>query len=130
MFVNLSSNAAGFSADRPQGENKAGCPYSPFSVYSILEHDGDYAAAASKLNEEGFGDPLPENDTFLTKKEKRQKAHAKFKGLDLHPRSPPPYAHTNRRRRGDNHHRSQRPKPRDPYSAAMVYAYPRGGRED
>lgn len=30
--------------------------YSPFSVFALLEHDGDFAAAASALRKHGFGD--------------------------------------------------------------------------
>ncbi|RMD85726.1 MAG: DUF3987 domain-containing protein, partial [Candidatus Dadabacteria bacterium] len=30
--------------------------YSPFAVYALLEHGGDYAAAASALRAEGYGD--------------------------------------------------------------------------
>jgi hypothetical protein len=30
--------------------------YSPFAIYALLEHGGDYAAAASALRSEGFGD--------------------------------------------------------------------------
>lgn len=33
--------------------------YSPFAVYTLLECNGDYAAAAAALAKEGYGDPLP-----------------------------------------------------------------------
>lgn len=38
----------------PFEEEKA---YSPFAVYTLLEHNGDYAAAASELYKQGYGDP-------------------------------------------------------------------------
>ena len=31
--------------------------YSPFAVYSLLEHNGDFAAAARALSEQGYGEP-------------------------------------------------------------------------
>jgi len=46
LFV-FSSNAAPFEVDRG---------YSPFVVYSLLEHGGDFAAAAAALRESGYGD--------------------------------------------------------------------------
>src|SRR5690606_9128025 len=45
LFV-FSSNAVPFEPDRA---------YSPFSVYTLLEHAGDFAAAAAALRNEGFG---------------------------------------------------------------------------
>jgi len=45
-FYAFSSNAAPFEP------NKA---YSPFGVYALLEHNGDFAAAAGALRAEGFG---------------------------------------------------------------------------
>ena len=45
LFV-FSSNAVPFEPDRA---------YSPFSVYTLLEHSGDFAAAAAALRNEGFG---------------------------------------------------------------------------
>ncbi len=47
IFCVFSSNAAPFEPDRA---------YGPFSVYALLEHGGDYSAAASALRVEGFGD--------------------------------------------------------------------------
>lgn len=35
-------------------------PYSKFGAYALLEHGGDYAAAASKLRTAGYGDPMPQ----------------------------------------------------------------------
>ena len=42
----FSSNAAPFEPNSP---------YSPFAVYSLLEHGGDYSAATHQLASEGFG---------------------------------------------------------------------------
>ena len=52
VFYVFSSNAQPFE----QGKG-----YSPFSVYAMLEHNGDYSAAASKLHSIGYG-TLPGND--------------------------------------------------------------------
>jgi len=49
VFYVFSSSAAPFEPNRP---------YSPFAVYALLEHNGDYAAAASALRTEGFGQKL------------------------------------------------------------------------
>lgn len=35
-------------------------PYSKFAAYTLLEHAGDYAAAAKALSAAGYGDPIPE----------------------------------------------------------------------
>jgi hypothetical protein len=43
----FSSNASPFEADRG---------YSPFAVYALLEHRGDFSLAAAALRKEGFGD--------------------------------------------------------------------------
>jgi hypothetical protein len=37
--------------------------YSPFAVYALLEHDGDFAAAARDLAGKGYGNPLPPRTT-------------------------------------------------------------------
>ncbi len=42
-----------FSQNAPPFE--AGKAYSPFAVYTLLEHAGDYSAAASELNKQGYG---------------------------------------------------------------------------
>ncbi len=47
VFYVFSSNAAPFEPNRA---------YSPFAVYALLEHAGDYAAAAKELRQLGFGD--------------------------------------------------------------------------
>jgi len=49
MFV-FTSSAKGFEEDKP---------YNPFAIYAILEHDGDYKAAASALAAQGYGEPDP-----------------------------------------------------------------------
>ncbi len=46
VFYVFSSNAAPFEPGRG---------YSPFAVYALLEHGGDFAAAATALRAEGFG---------------------------------------------------------------------------
>jgi hypothetical protein len=46
VFYVFSSSAAPFEPNRP---------YSPFGVYALLEHGGDFVAAASALRAEGFG---------------------------------------------------------------------------
>lgn len=46
VFYVFSSNAVPFEAHKG---------YSPFAVYSTLEHGGDFAAAASALSQQGFG---------------------------------------------------------------------------
>lgn len=43
----FSSNAAPFEPDRA---------YAPFTVYALLEHGGDFAAAAAALRVQGYGD--------------------------------------------------------------------------
>ena len=47
VFFNFSSNAPPFEAHTG---------YSPFAVYTLLEHHGDFAAAASALSLEGYGE--------------------------------------------------------------------------
>ncbi len=44
----FSTNAAPFEAEKG---------YSPFAVYALLEHNGDFTAAASALRAEGYGAP-------------------------------------------------------------------------
>ena len=51
-FYVFSANAAPFEANRA---------YSPFSVYTLLTHNGDYEAAARSLREAGYGDD-PDSD--------------------------------------------------------------------
>lgn len=45
----FSSNAHPFEADRA---------YSPFSVFALLEHDGDFGAAALGLRQQGYGNGI------------------------------------------------------------------------
>ncbi len=47
VFYVFSSNAAPFEPHKS---------YSPFAVYTWLEHNGDFAVAAAKLRERGFGE--------------------------------------------------------------------------
>lgn len=46
MFYCFTSSASPFEMNRG---------YSPFAVYAMLQHDGDYSAAASALRSEGYG---------------------------------------------------------------------------
>ncbi len=50
VFYVFSSNAAPFEPNRA---------YSPFATYALLEHAGDFAAAATELRRLDFGEPLP-----------------------------------------------------------------------
>lgn len=50
VFYVFSSNAEPFEAHKG---------YSPFATYAMLEHGGDFAAAANALRTQGFGEPLP-----------------------------------------------------------------------
>ena len=47
VFYNFTSNGFPFESDKA---------YSPFGVYTLLEHGGDFAAAAKALADEGYGD--------------------------------------------------------------------------
>ena len=49
-FYVFSANAAPFEANRA---------YSPFSVYTLLNHGGDFERAAGELRREGYGDTRP-----------------------------------------------------------------------
>lgn len=53
VFYVFSSNAAPFEPNRA---------YSPFAVYALLEHNGDYEEAARTLRREGFGGDRPASD--------------------------------------------------------------------
>lgn len=53
----FSSNAAPFEPDRA---------YGAFSVYALLEHHGDFAAAASSLREQGYGNQPDDGDVDLS----------------------------------------------------------------
>jgi hypothetical protein len=50
VFYVFTSNAPPFEPNRA---------YSPFATYALLEHYGDYAAAAKELRRLGFGDQTP-----------------------------------------------------------------------
>ena len=50
VFYVFSANANPFEANRA---------YSPFSVYTLLEHCGDWTHAAAALRAQGFGSPSP-----------------------------------------------------------------------
>ena len=51
LFYVFSANAAPF---QPQQA------YNPFAVYTLLEHGGDFSAAARALRAQGYGTPAPE----------------------------------------------------------------------
>lgn len=51
VFYVFSANATPFEATKA---------YSPFAVYAILDHNGDYEAAARALRAQGYGDPTPD----------------------------------------------------------------------
>lgn len=51
VFYVWSSNAHPFEAEKP---------YSPFGVYAVLEHHGDFSAAATTLAKQGYGAPMPD----------------------------------------------------------------------
>lgn len=53
VFYVFSSNAAPFEPETS---------YGPFGVFAVLEHGGDYSAAADDLRRQGYGDPLVEVD--------------------------------------------------------------------
>jgi hypothetical protein len=53
VFYVFSSNARPFEPHRA---------YAPFAVYAMLEHGGDFAAAASALRDRGYGSELGESD--------------------------------------------------------------------
>ena len=57
LFYVFSVNAAPFA---PQ------TAYSPFAVYTLLEHAGDFREAARALAQEGFGEPMPPKDAVMT----------------------------------------------------------------
>jgi hypothetical protein len=53
-----------FSSAAPPFEANTG--YSPFAVYAMLEHDGDYAAASACLAESGYGAESPTDDVDIS----------------------------------------------------------------
>ncbi|HMN41207.1 MAG TPA: DUF3987 domain-containing protein [Phycisphaerales bacterium] len=53
-----------FSTNAPPFEDLRG--YSPFAVYSLLEHGGDFATAAGALRARGFGSCVPGPDVDLS----------------------------------------------------------------
>jgi hypothetical protein len=59
IFYNFSANAHPFDM---------GKAYSPFAVFALLEHDGDYEAAAKALRKEGYGEE-PEKGKKATQAE-------------------------------------------------------------
>lgn len=57
IFYVFSSNAAPFEPDRA---------YRPFSVCALLEHGGDFSAAATALRAQGYGAPLEDTASSLS----------------------------------------------------------------
>jgi hypothetical protein len=58
----FSSNAAPFEMDKS---------YSPFAVFALLEHGGDFTAAARELGRQGYGDP-PREKTEEPREDRQQ----------------------------------------------------------
>ena len=57
VFYVFSSNASPFEPDQS---------YAPFTVYTLLEHTGDFAAAAAALRAEGYGQPPSDDEVDLS----------------------------------------------------------------
>jgi putative DNA primase/helicase len=55
LFCCFSSNAHPFEGAR--GDGKSCTAYSRFAVFTLLNHGGDFSAAAKALAEEGYGEP-------------------------------------------------------------------------
>jgi len=53
-----------FSSAAPPFDANTG--YSPFAVYAMLEHGGDYAAASASLAENGYGAESPSDDVDIS----------------------------------------------------------------
>lgn len=88
VFFAFSTNAAPFEAERG---------YSPFGVYTLLEHGGDFKAAARALVKEGFGTPPPRGQTVKPQAEKTDDADnstsvAWALARELFPRRPFPWS--------------------------------------
>lgn len=66
LFCVFSRNAHPFESDRPSG--RLGRPYSKFAAYTVLNHGGDYTAAARALREQGYGEPTKTKSTDRTGK--------------------------------------------------------------
>ncbi len=58
LFYVFSANAAPFEPQKA---------YSPFAIYALLEHSGDFAAAAKKLGEDGYGEQFTKGIDIRTK---------------------------------------------------------------
>jgi len=70
----FTSNAAPFE------QNKA---YSPFSVYTLLEHSGNFSAAASMLRTEGFGGSAPVTVPAFKPREQKPEAQPSLEPSSL-----------------------------------------------
>jgi hypothetical protein len=57
VFYVFSSNAAPFEPDKA---------YAPFTVYTLLDHAGDFAAAAAALRADGYGDTSDDAEVDLS----------------------------------------------------------------
>lgn len=87
-FYVFSTNAAPFDAERA---------YSPFGVFALLEHGGDFKAAAKALAKEGFGTQAPRSQTAKARAEKtdeegNSKSVAWALARELFPRRPFPWS--------------------------------------
>ncbi len=58
IFYCFTGNAPPLEADKA---------YSPFSLYAVLEHGGDYTAAAKRLREEGYGEKITSHTKYSPK---------------------------------------------------------------
>lgn len=64
----FSTNAAPFEADTG---------YAPFAAYAMLEHGGNYTAAARTLRGQGYGSQSPSTDTSYQRRTAARVAHYK-----------------------------------------------------
>jgi len=73
LFYVFSSNAEPFDSERA---------YNKFQAYTLLEHDGDYTAAARKLAQQGYGQSRP----VLRNQCQNSSSKNPYAGLRLHSR--------------------------------------------
>jgi len=73
LFYVFSSNAEPFDSEQA---------YNKFQAYTLLEHDGDYTAAARKLAQQGYGQSRP----VLRNQRQHSSSRNPYAGLRLHSR--------------------------------------------
>ena len=66
----FSTNAAPFEAEMA---------YTPFAAYAMLEHRGDFAAAARILRDQGYGSQAPSPDYTVSTRPYRQRVFARLR---------------------------------------------------